>query len=169
MKELLVKPASKSNSLKIVELVGRNENEYKKLVEIALVNDGIMSDKATWAITHCHDNKQGFFCDYFPQWAIMLAGKDYSDSLKRSVLRTLQFVEIPEENQASIIDSCFELLVEKKSAVAVKAFSLGVLENMVKLYPELKNELISCIELLLPTASSGLKNRGKHILKRLSK
>jgi len=169
MIELLTKPASKSNSLKIVDLVGNDEHEYKKLVEIIIANDEIISNKAAWAVTHCHDKDLGFFTDYFSQWALILAGNEYSYSLKRSVLRTLQFVEIPKKHQSSIIDSCFTLLVEKKSAVAVKAFSLGVLKNMVNLYPELKNELISSIELLLPTASSGLKNRGNHILKRLNK
>lgn len=169
MHQLLAKSASKSNSLEIVRLVGNDKHEYQKLVEIVVANDPEMSAKAAWAITHCHDKKLGFFSNYCDEWALVVSQNTYSDSLKRSILRTLQFVAIPEKNQATIIDACLELVINKKSAVAVKAFALGILENMVKLYPELKNELISAIELILPTASSGLKNRGQHILKRLSK
>ena len=109
----------------------------------------------------------GFFGDYFAEMTQVFADTSYSDSIKRNIVRVFQFTTIPEQFQASIIDSCFALVSNKKTAIAVKAFSLGVLEKMAKLYPELKNELKAVIEDLLPKASSGLKNRGQHILKRL--
>lgn len=167
MKKLLSSRTSKVNSLQVVTYIGDSFERYKELIELIVLNETPLAEKAAWAMTHCHDKRVGFFEEFYPEMTKILADESYSDSVKRNIVRVLQFKKIPEEYQASIIDSCFSLLVNKKSAVAVKAFSLGVLENMVKLYPELKNELIACIEDLLPNASSGLKNRGQHILKRL--
>ncbi len=169
MRELLAKKASRANSYQVVSLVSNNPEKYKELVEIVKENESPYSEKAAWAVSHCFDEKTGFFEDYYPEFTKILGDKTYSDSVKRNIVRIFQFKDIPEEFQASIINSCFELVIKKDTAIAVKAFSLGVLENMLKTYPELKNELKSCIEDLLPTASSGLKNRGNHILRRLNK
>lgn len=169
MKELLSKKASRANSYAVVALAANNPKRYQELVEIIKKNETPYSEKAAWAMTHCFDEKLGFFTDYFADFTQILADSAYSDSVKRNIVRVLQFQEIPEEFQGSIIDSCFHLVTKKDTAVAVKAFALGILENMVKLYPELTNELVACIEDLLPNASSGLKNRGQHILRRLNK
>lgn len=169
MRELLAKKASRANSFKVVSLVANDPERYKELVEIIKENQSPFSEKAAWAMNHCFDDGTGFFDDYFEDFAQILANDLYSDSVKRNIVRVFQFKKIPENLQGSIIDSCFGLAQKRDTAIAVKAFSLGVLENMAKLYPELTNELVACIEELLPTASSGLKNRGQHILKRLNK
>ena len=169
MKELLAKKASRANSFQVVSMVANNPARYKELIEIIITNESPYAEKAAWAMNHCYEDGTDFFDDYYSEFTQIIADESYSDSIKRNIVRVLQFKNIPQEYQASIIDSCFNLLTNKKSAVAVKAFSLGVLENMVKLYPELKNELVASIENLLPNASSGLKNRGQKILKRLNK
>ena len=169
MRDLLAKKASRVNSFQVVSLVANNAEKYRELIEIIKENNCPYSEKAAWAMNHCHDDGTGFFDEYYPELTQILADKSYSDSVKRNIVRVFQFKQIPEEFQASVINSCFDLVTNKDTAIAVKAFSLGVLENMVKLYPELKNELTACIEDMLPTASSGIKNRGKHILKRLGK
>jgi hypothetical protein len=45
---------------------------------------------------------------------------------------------------------------------------MGGLHKMVKIYPELKNELKFSIEEIIPNATSGVKNRGRNILKSIS-
>ncbi len=167
MRELLTKKASRTNSYKVVALVGEDYKNYKELVGLIVDYECPVSEKAAWAMNHCFEEGLGFFEDYFEQLVPVIGSSIYSDSVKRNIVRILQFVEIPEKYQASVIDSCFDLVMKKQTAIAVKAFALGVLEKMVKLYPELKNELVAVIEDLLPKASSGLKNRGQHILKRL--
>ena len=167
MRELLSKKASRANSFKVVELVGEDYENYKELIGLIIENVSPITEKAAWAMNHCFDNGGGFFGDYFLEMAQVLADREYSDSVKRNIVRIFQFIDIPEQFQASIIDSCFALVTNKKTAIAVKAFSLGVLEKMSKIYPELKNELVAVIEDLLPKASSGLKNRGQHILRRI--
>ena len=168
MRELLAKKASRANSYQVVAHVANDTDKYHELVEIVKENSKPYSEKAAWAINHCFENGTGFFDDYFEDFAQILADSCYSDSIKRNVVRIFQFKEIPINLQGSVINSCFHLLQKKETAIAVKAFSMGVLENMVKLYPELKNELAVSIKEILPTASAGIKNRGHRILNRLS-
>ena len=167
MRELLTKKASRANSFQVVAMVGEDYELYKELIGLIVNYECPVSEKAAWAMNHCYEDGVGFFEDYLEELIPILGNSTYSDSVKRNIVRILQFIEIPESFQTSVIDSCFELVTNKKTAIAVKAFSLGVLEKMVKLYPELKNELVAVIEDLLPKASSGIKNRGQHILRRL--
>lgn len=168
MRELLTKKASRANSYQVVAMVGKDYKLYKELIRLIVSYECPVSEKAAWAMNHCYEDGVGFFEDYFEEMTLVLADSKYSDSVKRNIVRIFQFIDIPQKHQASIIDSCFTLVTNKKTAIAVKAFSLGVLEKMTKLYPELKNELRAVIEDLLPKASSGLKNRCQHILRRLS-
>lgn len=167
MKELLAKKASRANSYKVVSLVGNSPKLYKNLIEIIIDYECPYSEKAAWAMNHCFEENMGFFEDYFSEFTEILKDETYSDSVKRNIVRIFQFIEIPEEFHATIIDSCFQMVIKKDTAIALKAFSLGVLDKMTKRYPELQNELKSCLEDIIPNASSGLKNRAQKILIRL--
>lgn len=169
MRELLSKKASRANSYKVVAMVGEDYEKYQDLIGLIVENECPISEKAAWAMNHCFEDGTSFVDDYFEELTKVIADSNYSDSVKRNIVRVFQFVEIPEEFQSSVINSCFDLLANKNTAIAVKAFSMGVLEKMTQLYPELKNELIASIENILPNASSGIKNRGQKILKRLKK
>eukprot|EP01031_Cornospumella_fuschlensis_P001081 gene1081-1357_t len=60
------------------------------------------------------------------------------DAIKRNTIRVLQTVEIPEELHGIAADICFQYLSNHEEAVAIKAFSMTVLFNLSKHYPELK-------------------------------
>jgi len=167
MKELLAKKASRANSYEVVGLVANSKAKYSELVEIIKENNSPYSEKAAWVITHCFDERAGFFDHFYSDFIKIIGEESYSDSVKRNIVRILQFKSIPTEYHGAVIDACFRLLTKKETAIAVKAFSMGVLDQMVKIYPELTNELILCIEEILPVSSSGVKNRGNKILKKL--
>jgi hypothetical protein len=167
MRDLLAKKASRANSFQVVSLVANNPKHYKELIEIIQENRIPISEKAAWSMNHCFEDRVGFFEDYYPELTQIVADASYSDSIKRNIVRIFQFKQIPKKFHASVINSCFDLVLKKETAVALKAFSLQVLENMTIIYPELINELKASINDLLPTATPGLKNRGQHILNRL--
>ena len=167
MRELLLLPQSKINITKVVDFVGNDKERYAELVKNIITNDPVFSNKASWALSHCYDNKVGYFIEFLDELLPVLEKDTYSDSTKRNIIRILQFVNVPEKHRASVIDSCFLLLNNKEKASAILAFSMQVLYNMSLIYPELKNELIFSIEEIIPNATPGVKNRGKNILKKL--
>lgn len=91
-------------------------------------------------------------------------------SVKRNVMRTFQFVEIPEDYETQLLDFGFSFLNDAEEAVAIKAFSMTVLRRICERYPELANELVYRIEIIVEEKISvGLTSRGKHELKILKK
>ena len=91
-------------------------------------------------------------------------------AIKRNSIRILQFIEIPEDKTAELFDHCLENLNSVKEPIAVKAFSMTVLFNICKSFPELKYEVIPLLELELKrNESAGVLNRGKKMLKAIQK
>ena len=89
------------------------------------------------------------------------------NSVKRNVVRLLQFIDIPKKNQRAVVDICFKFFNDKKEPIAVRVFSMTVLAHLTKDIPELKNELVPIIEDELPYGSAGFISRGRKVLKEL--
>ena len=95
----------------------------------------------------------------------MLNQKDKPDAINRNILRALQFVTLPEEHEGNILDVSFRLLNSPTEPVAVKAFSMTVIYNLTRKYPDIVPELKASIATLLPNGSMGIRSRGNKILK----
>ena len=68
-----------------------------------------------------------------------------------------------------MINTCFKFLESPTEALAVKVFSMTVLSNFAKQYPEIVPEIKIVIEDQLPHQSAGFKSRAKKVLKDLDK
>jgi len=63
-------------------------------------------------------------------------------AFKRNVLRTLQFVDIPEDLEGIVYDLCLEEFCNLKSPTALRVFGLTVMCNICIKHPELSQELL---------------------------
>jgi len=99
----------------------------------------------------------------------MMRQKDNHDAVNRNILRTFQYVDIPEKHQGKVLNICFDFLNDNCQPIAIRAFSMTVISNLSKKYADIIPELKISIEALMPNASSGLKSRGKKILKTMNK
>jgi hypothetical protein len=63
------------------------------------------------------------------------------------------------------MDLCFGYIASPDEAIAVKAFSLTVLQNFSRRYPEIKNELKVIIEERWDYETAAFRSRAKKILK----
>jgi hypothetical protein len=59
------------------------------------------------------------------------------------------------------MNTCFKFLESPTEALAVKVFSMTVLVNLAKQYPEIVPEIKILIEDQLPHQSAGFKSRTK--------
>lgn len=62
------------------------------------------------------------------------------------------------------MEICFGYLGSPKEAVAIKVFSLTVLGNLAKSYPEIIPEIKVLIEEQLPRQTVGFKSRAQKLL-----
>ena len=91
-------------------------------------------------------------------------------AVKRNVVRVLQNVVIPKKLHGAVMDICFQFLCDPGETIAVRCFSMTVLTNLSKKYPEIKNELRTVLEeALKQKASAGFRARAKNITEELEK
>jgi len=119
----------------------------------------------------------GYLADKHPllieQNISQVFGRLFDDNIhvavKRNIVRLLQFIRIPEKLHAKVLNVCMEYLADPKETVAVRCFSMTVLANMSKQYPEIKNELTAVLKSRFKDMSGGLKVRARDTLKMLEK
>jgi hypothetical protein len=100
---------------------------------------------------------------------IRMLEKFSHDGLKRHTLRMLMHVPLPEEELGTLVKTCFEWLVTPSESVAVKVYSMEILYRVSQSEPDLKKELADSIEWRLDEENAGFRNKGRKILKKLSR
>ena len=85
------------------------------------------------------------------------------NAIKRNSIRLLQYVDIPEKFHGKVMEVCFRYVESPTEAVAIKAFSLTVLSNLSKQYPEILPEIKLLIEEQWPHQAAAFKSRAKKI------
>lgn len=169
LRDEILKEHSKRQAMKIAAWVGDDAERFEELLGHFLGDEYRVTQRAAYALGVIADRQPKLV---EPYWGILikhLQKPNLHDAVKRNVIRLLQTAYIPEEYLGTITEICFGYLTSHEEAIAVKAFSMTVLLNTARRYPDIKNELQLIIEELLPTASAGLANRGKKVLKELDK
>jgi hypothetical protein len=90
--------------------------------------------------------------------------KGNPDAVTRNTMRLLQYVEIPHRHHGRVMSTCFDFIQSNELAPAIKAFSLTILQNMAKEYPEIKPELKLIIRERWSIETAAFRSRAKRIL-----
>jgi len=168
-RERLEKEHSKSTTTIIVNEICRNPEKMDELMQIFIEGPITTTQRAAWPLGFIAQNKPKLLNSYYPLLIDQLHTKNNHPAVIRNILRAFQFVEIPKKYQGQILNRSFELLNENCQPIAIKAFSMTVIYNLSKKYPDIIPELKASIETLMPNASPGIKNRGSKILKEITK
>lgn len=100
---------------------------------------------------------------------VQLLQKEVHDAVKRAVLRVLQFAQLNEDCLGELFDFIIQALASQTDPIAIKAFGMTVGRRICECYPELANELMPQIEILVEQkVSAGIVNRGKKEMKKLA-
>lgn len=78
-----------------------------------------------------------------------------------------RFCGVPKENEAEAIDLLFHWLQSADTNVTIKSRALFVLADLIKMYPDLKNELRLCIEDQLDKNTKDFDKRALKILQNI--
>ncbi len=169
LKETLLQEHSKAQCLLVVNWVGNDQKRFNELFNLFLANEYRVTQRAAWPVSYCVIAHPSLINKHWKTIVLNLKKPETHDAVKRNSVRFLQNIETPEKYHGDIMNICFSFLESPKEALAVKVFSMTVLWNLSKLYPEIKTELKFLIEEQIPTQSAGFKSRGKKILKELKK
>lgn len=164
----ILREYSKPQALKIANYIGDDNERFSELITLFLEDEYRVTQRAAWIVSHCSDQHPQLLHPYLEKIIANLGG-DIAIAVKRNTVRILQFVDIPEKLMGTLANYCFKYLTDAKEPIAVKVFSMTILANIAKKFPEMKDELRMAIEDQMPYGSSGFLSRGRKVLKALDK
>jgi hypothetical protein len=167
LREAILAEHSKANCTKIVNWIGNNQQRFDELFDLFIDNDPIVMQRAAWPLSYAATDYPRFIKKHFRELLKNLKKPGLHDAEKRNTIRLLQVIVIPEKFHGEVMDLCFKYIISPDEKPAVKAFSLTVLQNLSKQYPDIKQELKTIIETRLEFESAAFKCRAKKILKEL--
>lgn len=149
----------------IVKWIGRSQHRFDQLFHIFLQGDSCESQRASWPLSNAVLAHPHFILPHFAALLKNLLKPGIHDAVKRNSLRLMQDVEIPEQFHGEVMNICFDYISAMNEKPAIKAFSLTVLQNLMKIYPDIKHEVKTIIESQWDYESPAFKSRAKKILK----
>lgn len=165
LKETILKEHSKEQCNKIVQWVGNNEERFNELFHLFITGEYRVAQRAAWPLSNSAIAHPEFMKGNFGKLLSNLKKANLHNSIKRNTVRLLDAIEIPVKYEGRIMEICFTYLESPGEAVAVKAFSIGILGKLAKKYPEIIPEIKLMIEEQLPHQSAAFKSRSKAFMK----
>lgn len=151
--------------MRIVRRIEHDQNLFKILTDIYFnSNNTDESGKAAWILRHAVVRDPDRIQPYLKKLVRFLRTKPSHIALRRNGLGILQSVEVPESLYGLLSDICFKFLVSSNESVAVKVYSMSILEKIGNQIPEIHHELKLILQNLLPYGSAGFKARARKIL-----
>ena len=168
IKTALLKEHSKKQCDVIVKWVGNDQKRFDELFSLFLNDEYRVVQRAGWPIGYCVEKHPSLVQKHFPKLLKNLDKKGIHDAVKRNSIRLLQYVKVPEKFHGEVMDVCFRYISSPTEAVAIKAFSITVLQNLARQYPEILNEIKLVIEERWDYETVAFKTRAKKLLKEFS-
>ena len=161
------KEHSKAQATKIAEYVGFNRPRFKKLVDVYLAGPYRITQRAAWPLSLCVERHPDLILPHLTQILNHAAKRNVHDAVKRNTVRLLQFIEIPPRYRGKVAELCFRFFRNRKEAIAIRVFSMTVLNKLSMKEPDLRKELELLIEDELPYASPAFRARARRTLKEI--
>jgi hypothetical protein len=163
--EMLLAEHSKKQCDKIVKYIGSDKNRFAELMQLFFKGEYRVTQRAAWPMSYCVRKYPALIQPYFNRLINNLRKKGLHDSVVRNTVRILQDVDIPKKFHGKLMSTCFDFLQSNDIPVAIKAFSLTILGNFSKVYPEIYPELKLIIEERWEHETAAFRSRARKILK----
>ncbi len=167
LKQSLPDRYSQTEFQKIIDWINGSHEHFAELMEIFFEHDSRKNQYAASIMIHCVDKWDYLLTPYLEKLILNLQNKNLKDATKRNTVRVLQEIKIPENLHGILANICFQYLQNPSEAIAIKVFSMTIIYNLTKDYPELKEELQFILEEQMPFQSAGYRSRAAKILKDL--
>lgn len=169
LREQLLLEHSKAQTLRLAGWVGYDADRVAVLVHIFSRSDELLVQRSAWVLQYVARKAPGLVAPWLPDLVAKMSEPGVHDAVKRNVLRLLEDMPIPEAVEEPLADLCFGFLADPQEAIAVRVFSMTVLEKIVQKFPELKPELRLLIEEHWEHGTAAFRSRGRKVLSRIGK
>lgn len=161
--EQLASERSRANIDIVASWAGTDSRRIADLLDIALGDFGKVSESAIWALLVVADKNKGIL-DYATPRIVQSLDLLPTSGMRRIACRILMVSHVSDEFDGQIVDFCFRMLEKADEPIGVRANCLSLIADRLQKYPELRQELMSAIDVISETASTtGFKCRLKNL------
>ena len=163
----ILREHSKRQTVRIARWIGPDKRRFRKLMDLLLHGDSVVTQRAAWILSSCYEFYPQLITPWLPALLKKMQEPDVHDAVKRNVVRLLACIDIPKPLLGTVVSLCFDYFNSVDAPIAVKVHSMSVLQRVAEQEPDLKHELKTAIELMIPYAGPALRARGKIVIKQL--
>ncbi|TAH00309.1 MAG: hypothetical protein EAZ16_13820 [Sphingobacteriales bacterium] len=169
IRDLLLAEHSKAQCNRIVKYVGTNQQRFDELFQLFLSDEYRVVQRAAWPVSYAVIAHPALIQKHFTRLIKNLEKPGIHTAVKRNSIRLLQEIPVPKRYHGKLMDICFSYIATPAEAIAVKAFSLTVLQNLSDQYPEIIPEIKLLIEENYDRETPAFKSRAKQFLQKIAK
>lgn len=164
LRKTILQEHSKTQTSKIVKWVGDSQQRFDELVNLFLNDEYRVVQRAAWPMSYIVIAHPVLIKKHLKRIIDNLSKPSNPDAVKRNTLRLMQHINIPRSLHGRVMELCFGYISSHTEKAAIKAFSLTVLENLSKEYPEIKSEIKVIIEDRWDVETPAFKVRARRFL-----
>ena len=161
---LLMQQLSRRHMEDVARIIGDNEKEFERLMDIVLHGREPVVQRAAWAMDVCLETHPEWLAPYVETLIVALP-RFSNNGVKRQVVKALTEQDLPEQFEGQMTDLCFNWLQSSNVPVGIKVHCMQILSNITVRHPDLAVELQTVISEQIPRNSVGFASRGRKILK----
>lgn len=169
IKERILEVRSNSDKSVSVDHFVKHPEELDQLIQcIFNLEEYPYKEYASWLLIHIATSKKVDLQPYYPQLVEVLFKTD-NQTVLRNVARSLTEMKITDHRESEFIDLLIGFIQNYENKVALQVYSIYILQQFVKRYPELKDELVEIIALHRNGKTVSYKVAERNFLKFISK
>lgn len=167
LRATLLAEHSRAQTDRIVKWVGRSQQRFDELFRLFISDEYRVIQRSAWPLSYIAEAHPGLISSHLGKLIKNLQKEGLPDAVRRNTVRILQDIPIPKRYHGQVMNTCFGFIASNDEPVAVKAFSLTVLDQLLPLYPEIGRELKLVIEERWEHETAAFRSRARKILKKL--
>ena len=167
LRATLLEDRSIATRNRVIRYIGNDPARFAELMTIFFNGEYRVAQRAAWPMSYCLRTHPELVRPHLNKMIALLEKDDVHPAITRNIVRALQDIEIPKRFHGRLMTVCFERISDPLTPVAIKAFSLTVLENLSKHYPDIREELRYTINDRMEHETAAFQSRAKKILKKI--
>ena len=151
-----------------VDIISQRPELLEQAYSLCMAEDGKPSMRAARVVQLVAEQYPEMMKPFFPDMVTRLQDLTHS-SVKRCMMKVVTFYDLSEyeDLHGILIDTAFMRMNDPDEETAIRAYSIGVLERLVKTYPEISGELIAALNMMADTSKETLSKYAKKVLRKL--
>ncbi|WP_430897070.1 MULTISPECIES: hypothetical protein [unclassified Paraflavitalea] len=162
--QLILAEHSKLQANKIKQAVLDHPDQMKDFMRAFFNGEPKIVQRAAWPLSLIAEENPQLIRPYFGKLMKLLHDESQHPAIPRNITRLFQFVTLPEKYQGELMDYCFKSILDLKAADAVKASAITILDNLCKIYPEIRSELVTALETQFQYEGPAYQSRARKVL-----